>query len=620
MHSCRKIVYRLVCFGFAALFISSTPASALVVTSVTPASGSNSGGNLVTIKGSGFMRTKNETFTDIAAGVEHALMLSSTGHVWVVGDNQYGQLGVGQTTKTAVTPLDITDDLNLDSDDFVTKVICGDYHSLVVTNNHRILAWGLNEDGQVGNGSWVNSYKPVDITANFALDAGNYVVDVAAGRAVNYATTSNGDVYFWGDTTNRQSGEVDERYADQTTPELIAHLGDNIRQISAGYESAISLTTDHKVSTWGRNTSGELGRSRYGEQNDIDTPRGVYGIDDNLDLVEGDEVVEVEAGNGVMAVLTKDYRVYIWGNDQTGMLGLGGEVPNPADPVTGNDLSAIPLDITDNFELADDDCIAQISIGNSHVLAVSQYGEVFSWGEGDYGQLGNMAMESTAEVTNITDNFDLDDDAYITKAIAAGAYDPLQASYSYALDSDGNVYAWGGSAKGKPGINSITNNPVPTVISSRLSVDVPDVAAVNFGDEPVMEFDVVGDETVQLLTPAALSVGEVPVTITDSEGTTVEAIQKYTYTQAAADLTPDAGGDGVSDGNDGSPTGDNQVDNNGDDNDKADNTDDDKDDQDSQDDDGGDGDDDSGSDNIAAPNTGICHIWASNVNTDLLRL
>ena len=114
------------------------------------------------------------------------------------------------------------------------------------------------------------------------------------------------------------------------------------------------------------------------------------------------------------------------------------------------------------------------------------------------------------------------------------------------------------------------------------------------------------------MTPAALSVGEVPVTITDSEGTTVEAIQKYTYTQAAADLTPDAGGDGVSDSNDGSSTGDNQVDNNGDDNGKADNIDNDKDDQDGQDDD------DSG--NIAAPNTGIRHIWASNVNTGLLCL
>ena len=586
------------------LVIAPVPVSALVVTSVTPASGSSSGGNLVTIKGSGFMRTKNEAFTDIAAGVEHALMLSSTGHVWVVGDNKYGQLGVGQITSAVVTPRDITDDLNLDSDDFVTRVICGDYHSIVITNNHRVLAWGLNDDGQVGNGSWTNSYKPVDITANFVLDAGNYVVDVAAGKATNYATTNNGDVYFWGDTSNKQMGEVNHddhiTTAPQTTPVQVAHLGDNIKQISAGYESAISLTFGHSVSTWGRNTSGELGRSKYGEQNDIGLSRGIFAIDDNLNLVEGDEVISVEAGNSVMAVLTKDYRVYIWGNDQTGMLGLGGEIPNQADPVTGNDLSAIPLDNTDNFELADDDCIAEISIGNSHVLALSQYGEVFSWGEGDYGQLGNTAMENVAEITNITDNFNLADDTYITKVIAAGAYSPLQASYSYALDSDGNVYAWGGSAKGKPGINSITNNPVPTVISSRLSVDVPDVATINFGDEPVMEFDVIGDETIQLLTPATLGIGEVPVTLTDSTGTTIEAIQKYTYTQATTDLLPDdndesddstdTGDDNISDGNS-AGNSDNQDD-------ASDNND--------SDEGSGDNDTDDGvsSSNIAAPNTG----------------
>ena len=599
--------YRLFCCVLITMVLAMMPTasvSALMVTSITPASGSNSGNNLVTIKGSGFMRTKNEVFTDVAAGVEHALMLSDTGHVWAVGDNRYGQLGVGQTTTTAITPVDVTDNLNLDSDDFVTDIICGDYYSMVITNNHRVLTWGLNEDGQLGNDSWVDSYKPVDITANFQLDAGNYVAGIAAGRAANYATTSNGDVYFWGDTSNKQSGEIAERYTPQTTPELIAHLGDNIRRIAAGYESAISLTVDHKVSTWGRNTSGELGYSKYGEQNNTDSPHGVLGIDDNFDLVEGDEVVDVEAGNGVMAALTKDYRVYIWGNDQTGMLGLNGERPNLADPVTGNDLSAIPIDITDNFDLANDDCIAQISIGNSHVLALSQYGEVFSWGEGDYGQLGNLDMNSTGDVTNITDNFDLDDDVYITKVVAAGAFDPLQASYSYALDSQGNVYAWGGSAKGKPGINSITNNPIPTVISSRLSVDVPNVATINFGDNPVLEFDVVGDETVQLLTPSALEVGEVSVTITDSEGTSVEAIQKYTYTQATTDLAPDSDDDSADSAGDAN------------DDDSSDNTTGDKDDKDQQDDnadadnnknadksDSSDDDATSGG-NIAAPNTG----------------
>ena len=597
------------------LVIAPVPVSALVVTSVTPASGSSSGGNLVTIKGSGFMRTKNETFTDIAAGVEHALMLSSTGHVWVVGDNKYGQLGVGQITSAVVTPRDITDDLNLDSDDFVTRVICGDYHSIVITNNHRVIAWGYNDKGQVGSGLLADSYKPVDITNNFELAIGEYIVDIAVGAAANYGITNTGKVYFWGDTEYQQTGEVGKPSDDhitpapQTKPKLIEHLGDNNRYISAGNKSAISLTNTHSVATWGSNMSGELGRVNYKQEspdkvlNYTSDSVGISSIDNNIDLVEDDEVTDVEAGNGVMAVLTKLHRVYIWGDDRTGMLGLMGEKPNPDDEATGNDLTSVPVDITDNFDgLADDDCIAEISIGNSHVLALSQYGEVFSWGEGDYGQLGD-GMEDGDPVdtpTNITANFDLPDDALITKVIAAGAGDPLIASYSYALDSDGNVYAWGGSAKHTPGINSIANNPTPTTISDRLSVDVPDVATISFGDEPVMEFDVIGDETIQLLTPATLGIGEVSVTLTDSTGTTVEAIQKYTYTQATTDLLPDdndesddsidTGDDNISDGN------------------SAGNSDNQDDASDNNDSDEGSGDDDTddgvSSSNIAAPNTG----------------
>ena len=48
-------------------------------------------------------------------------------------------------------------------------------------------------------------------------------------------------------------------------------------------------------------------------------------------------IVDIEAGNGVMAALTKYHQVYIWGNDQTGMLGLGGEVANVNDQANGND-------------------------------------------------------------------------------------------------------------------------------------------------------------------------------------------------------------------------------------------------------------------------------------------
>ena len=134
---------------------------------------------------------------------------------------------------------------------------------------------------------------------------------------------------------------------------------------------------------------------------------------------------------------------------------------------------------------------------------------------------------------NITDQFNLPDGTTIDKVLAGGAADPLVASYSYAIDSDGNVYAWGGSAKGLPGINAITNTASPAKISDRLTVDVANVASVEFGDQPAEEIDVLGDETLQAVVPAGLTTGEVAVVVVDKSGNAVPLMQKYTYIKQA---------------------------------------------------------------------------------------
>ena len=58
------------------LVVLASPASAITVSTVSPTSGSIAGGGLVTIRGEGFMRREDERFMDIAAGVEHAVLLS----------------------------------------------------------------------------------------------------------------------------------------------------------------------------------------------------------------------------------------------------------------------------------------------------------------------------------------------------------------------------------------------------------------------------------------------------------------------------------------------------------------------------------------------------------------
>ena len=506
------------------------PTVALTVSRMTPASGSMSGGNLVTIKGEDFMRDEPERFIDLAAGVEHAVLLSQTGHVWTVGCNGFGQLGNGSSiSKCVVTPIDITDSFNLDSDDYIVSVASGDYHSFAISNNHRVLAWGRNFHGQLGDGTVNNQYSPVDITDNISIDDNDYIEVIEGGAETSIALTNGGDTLFWGDTTDYQDGQAEIKYAPQTTPAKAPWLDEYDLDISLGYKSGIFINGKGMVGTWGRNTNGELGRTKGDELNKSGNAMPAYYITDNLDLIEGDEVIDVEAGNGVMMVITKYGQVYIWGDDRTGMLGIGGEVANPNDPVSGLDYTSTPKNITDLFDLTEGDLISQVSIGNSSVIALSQYGQVYTWGAGMYGQIGDGLTVGRQEITNITEYFELNQGVTIEKVLASGAGDNLIASYVYAIDSDGAVYAWGGSAKGLPGINAISNQPLPTKISNRLTASVSNVAEVKFGDELVDEIDVVGNETVQVIAPPSILAGDVTVTITDNDGARVELVQKYKY-------------------------------------------------------------------------------------------
>ncbi|MDO4271494.1 MAG: hypothetical protein Q4C83_00725 [Candidatus Saccharibacteria bacterium] len=582
-------------------------ATALTATTMTPASGTVDGGSMVVIKGSGFMRTETEKFQDIAAGVEHAVLLSNNGHVWTLGSNTRGQLGTGSIKLYETIPQDITASFKLDSRDQIVSIAAGDYYSFAISQNHRVFAWGSNNDGELGTGSRNDSPKPTEITGNFELATGDYVTAISAGVNTTFALTNGGDSFVWGYSNDYMDGQTNEVYTAKLKPTRATNwLTGNIKQLAVGNKSAISMNANGQIATWGSNRHGEMGRTKAGERNDTATKHSLYFIQDNFELEDGDQIVDVEAGNGVMAVITKYHRVFIWGNDQGGMLGLDGEIANPSDSETGKDFSSSPIEITDVFALPSDDCIAQISIGNSHVLAVSQYGEAYSWGRAMYGQLGQGDEVDQPGVTSLTSMFKLADEVTLKKVVAGGAGDEAIASYSFALDTDGNVYAWGGSAKGNPGINMLTNVSVPRLVSDRLTTEVSNIASITFGEMIVDNYDVASDETIRLLAPNALVAEKVNVTITDRDGNMVDLPQAFTYTNPSGSL-------------DNTPTDkDNQDDNANKDNKDENNNQDDKDkdggksDQDNDDKSDDDGKKASSSANnskskvtIAAPNTGI---------------
>ena len=68
----------------------------------------------------------------------------------------------------------------------------------VVTSNNRVFTWGKNYYSQIGDGTNINRYYPVNISDSFNLDLDENIIDIKFGFASTFALTSSGRVFAWG--------------------------------------------------------------------------------------------------------------------------------------------------------------------------------------------------------------------------------------------------------------------------------------------------------------------------------------------------------------------------------------------------------------------------------------
>jgi alpha-tubulin suppressor-like RCC1 family protein len=120
------------------------------------------------------------------AGLFHVLALTRAGQILAWGYNTDGQLGNGSTTDRHV-PIRVRLPNGTKK---ITALTAGRYFSMALTAGHRILAWGLNDEGQLGDGSTMDRLRPVRATnadgfAATAIGAGfNSATALAIGPPV----------------------------------------------------------------------------------------------------------------------------------------------------------------------------------------------------------------------------------------------------------------------------------------------------------------------------------------------------------------------------------------------------------------------------------------------------
>ncbi len=363
----------------------------------------------------------------VSAGQFHTCALTSDGGVKCWGYNWYGQLGDG-TSSDHLTPVDV---LGLGSG--VTAIAAGGYHTCGLTLSGGIKCWGDNEQGQLGDGTLMNSRTPVDVVG---LDSGVAAVD--AGESHTCGLTSGSGVKCWGDNEQGQLG--DGTNFDHSMPVDVVGLSRWVVEIALGMDHACVVTSGGELKCWGSNAYGQLGD---GSMTDRSTPVAVVSL--------GSWMVIVAAGAYHTCALTSLGKAKCWGNDESGQLSVV--------PTTGR---SVPADV-----ISLDSGVTAVDSGGAHTCALTSGGGVKCWGGNFAGELGDgTTINSSIPVDAVSL------DSGVTAVTTGGVR-------TCALTSSDGVMCWGRNDLGQLGDGTLTDHSTPVDV---VGLDSGTIAVVAGGD------------------------------------------------------------------------------------------------------------------------------------------
>jgi uncharacterized repeat protein (TIGR02543 family) len=152
-----------------------------------------------------FNLESNETIVSVSLGAIHSSVLTSNGRYFIWGNNFQGKLGDGVLGNRSV-PFDISNMFDLEQGESIVHISLGALNSSAVTSLNKVFIWGNNEAGQIGNGETAEKNTPVNITSQFDLESNESIISVSLGYWHTSVLTSLGRVFIWGHNTSGQLG------------------------------------------------------------------------------------------------------------------------------------------------------------------------------------------------------------------------------------------------------------------------------------------------------------------------------------------------------------------------------------------------------------------------------
>lgn len=373
---------------------------------------------------------------------------ASTSAVYAWGMNRAGQLGDGTVDDGTATPQTVA----LPQGDTVSQLSAGDDHNLALAAGGTVYAWGLDGNGQLGDGM-VADPNHAPAAQIVRLPAGVTVTQVDAGYRHSLALATDGTVYAWGDDARAQLGDGTAGGSSATPHEVDLPAGVAVTQVAAGGSHNLALADDGAVYAWGDDQEGQLGDGAAG---------GSSATPHEVDLPAGVTVTQVAAGGSHSLALADDGNVHVWGDDGWGQLG--------DDSGDGSDnFAATPQLVTRLAGVT----ITELAAGHGHTLALVDDGTVYAWGFNNAEQLGTDLDVSDPDpdgYVGVPRTVALPGGVTVTQVVAGG-------SHSMALTGGGGVYAWGYDGWGQLGDATSGDYAAPQAVRLPAGLAVTQLAA-----------------------------------------------------------------------------------------------------------------------------------------------
>ena len=278
----------------------------------------------------------------------------------------------------------------------------------------ELWTWGRGTYGELGNASTTNRSTPVTTSAG-----GTNWKQVSSGGYHTAAIKTDGTLWTWGYGIDGQLGN--NTTTNKSTPVTTFAGGTNWKQVDAGSLHCAAIKTDGTLWVWGAGINGQLGTNSTTTKS---TPVTTF--------AGGTNWKQVSAGDNLTAAIKTDGTLWTWGIGSSGELGTN-STTTKSTPVT---------------TFAGGTNWKQVSSGGAHTAAIKTDGTLWTWGRGNYGQLGdNTTITKSTPVTTF-----------------AGGTNWKQVSGGYhtaAIKTDGTLWVWGSGINGQLGDNTTITKSTP---------------------------------------------------------------------------------------------------------------------------------------------------------------